>query len=475
LVKWVLVIPHFLVLIPLWIAFTVLSFVAFFAILFTGRYPRGIFEFNVGVLRWTWRVQFYAYGALGTDKYPPFTLHDVPDYPAHLEVAYPQHLSRGLVLVKWWLLAIPHYIVVGIFVGGGAWFASQADDRAWRWGGGLVGLLVLVAAIVLLFTGRYPRAVFDLVLGMDRWALRVAAYAGLMVDQYPPFRLDMGGDDPGTTRLHDPPPVRGPEPPMGGAEPPSRGPQPPVRGAEPPARPSGTRMSAGRTVALVLGVLVVLASMVGIAVGGTVAWFDQGRRDDAGFVTSDKGTLSTSSYALVSEDLEIDLGSTSVPHRWIGDARLRVESATGGPVFVGLASATDVRQYLAGVQYTTVKAIGPGATTYDHHPGTAPGTAPTDLPIWRMQAAGTGQQTITWPIENGDWALVVMAPDGSRTVSVQADVGATAPALKALWIAILSSSVLFLLLGTLAVVLAVVRQPKPGPSTLQTPPPTRVE
>ncbi|MFF0341658.1 DUF4389 domain-containing protein [Kribbella sp. NPDC004875] len=203
LVKWLLVLPHLFVLVALWIAFAVLSFVAFFAILFTGRYPRSIFDFNVGVLRWTWRVDFYAYSALGTDKYPPFTLREVPTYPAHLEVEYPEHLSRGLVLVKWWLLAIPQYIVVGFFVGGGTWFASQADNRTWGWGGGLIGLLVLIAAIALLITGRYPQSIFDLVLGMNRWALRVAAYAGLMVDQYPPFRLDMGGDDPGTTRLQE--------------------------------------------------------------------------------------------------------------------------------------------------------------------------------------------------------------------------------------------------------------------------------
>jgi len=187
LVKWFLAIPHYIVLAFLWIAYVVLSFVAVIAILFTGRYPESIFTFNVGVLRWTWRVQYYTFGALATDHYPPFTLAEVSDYPAHLEVAYPGQLSRGLALVKWWLLAIPHYIVIAFFLGGGVY-------AGWHFGG-LISVVALIAAVALAFTGTYPRTLFDFVIGMNRWVLRVVAYASLMTDKYPPFRLDMGGKD----------------------------------------------------------------------------------------------------------------------------------------------------------------------------------------------------------------------------------------------------------------------------------------
>ena len=159
LVKWLLAIPHYFVLAFLWLTLLVLTVVAFFAILVTGRYPRGIFDFNLGVLRWTWRVGFYSYAALGTDRYPPFTLDDVPDYPARLDVAYPERLSRGLVLVKSWLLAIPQLVIVGILVGGGSFATAQVDEGAWGAGFhvGLIGVLVFFAGVALLFTARYPQ------------------------------------------------------------------------------------------------------------------------------------------------------------------------------------------------------------------------------------------------------------------------------------------------------------------------------
>jgi len=142
-------------------------------------------------------------------------------------VEYPQRLSRGLALVKWWLLAIPQYIIIAVFIGGEPWLGWRAGrpiPHAWLtfsyndWGlyyvgkgglgsWGLIGIVAVIAAVVLLVTGRYPEQIFDFVLGLNRWVLRVAGYAGLMTDKYPPFRLDTGGQDPGTLTL---PPTAGP-------------------------------------------------------------------------------------------------------------------------------------------------------------------------------------------------------------------------------------------------------------------------
>jgi hypothetical protein len=181
LVKWLLGIPHFIVLAVLWVAAIVVTIIAFFAIVFTGKYPKDLFNFVVGVMRWTWRVGFYSYEALGTDKYPPFTLEPQADYPADLNVEYPEKLSQGLVWIKWWLLAIPHYIIVAFFQGGG---------HKYRFG--LVHVLSIFAGFAILFTdsGKYPPELFKFVMGMNRWGYRVLAYALLMTDKYPPFTLD---------------------------------------------------------------------------------------------------------------------------------------------------------------------------------------------------------------------------------------------------------------------------------------------
>jgi hypothetical protein len=152
-------------------------------------------------MRWSWRLSFYSSGAFATDHYPPFTL-DETDYPAGLDVDYPEHLNRWLVLVKW-LLAVPHLIIVAVLVDvtvSSASSASSATQEGWTsWGGwGLIPILALGTAVVLAVTGTYPQGMFDLLMGLNRWVYRVWAYLMLMTDEYPPFRLDRGGDDPAT-------------------------------------------------------------------------------------------------------------------------------------------------------------------------------------------------------------------------------------------------------------------------------------
>lgn len=175
LVKWcVLAVPHYPVLILLYLAYPVLTVVAGVAILCTGRYPRPIFEFNVGVLRWSWRVMNYRFPMNSTDRYPPFTLASRPDYPGDLVVDYPARLSRGAVLVKWWLLGLPQILL--------CWAMEP-----------LLQVLCVISALWLLCTGSPHPGMFDLLMGIVRWRYRVAAYVSLMRDEYPPYRLDLGG------------------------------------------------------------------------------------------------------------------------------------------------------------------------------------------------------------------------------------------------------------------------------------------
>lgn len=459
LVKWLLVVPHYVVLVFLWAAFVVLSVIAFFAILFTGRYPRSIFEFNVGVLRWSWRVAYYAYGALGTDRYPPFTLAEVPDYPARLEVLYPDSLSRGLVLVKWWLLAIPHYLVVGVFLGGGTWVATRTGGWVWAAGPGLIGVLVLVAAIALAFTGRYPRGVFDLVLGLNRWVLRVAAYAGLMTDAYPPFRLDLGGYEPGGTLTVPPPP------------PGALGP-----GSERTARtahPSTTGWTGGRAFAVVVGALVTLAAIAMVAGGGAATWLDRTQRDVAGYLTSGSERLSTGTYALATEGIVVRVGPRDVavgseagawldPADVLGRVRIRVTAADEErAIFVGIARTADVERYLSGVEYVTVPDVG-DPDRQRLHRGGSPSTIPAEQGLWVASSVGRGDRAITWDVREGSWTVVVMNADASVGVDVRADVGATAPILDELAVGLFVVGGVLLLVGIAIVALVLRRVARSG-------------
>jgi hypothetical protein len=401
LVKWVLAIPHYLVLVVLWIVFVLLTMVAGVAILFTGRYPRALFDFNVGVLRWSWRVLFYSYAALGTDRYPPFTLGEVPDYPARLEVDYPDRLSRGLVLVKWWLLAIPHYIVIALLCG--QTFGWLDSPWSLSFPGGLIGVLVLFAAIALLFTGVYPRSLFDFVLGLDRWVLRVAAYAGLMTDVYPPFRLDMGGRERTGVEITTRPEPEGT-----------------ARGAV--AMTPASRWSAGQVILVVVGSLATLAALVVLVGGIAVTVIDRTQRDADSFLMTPTETFSSTGYAVVSESADVETDGARFLRWFLGTVKLRSEADR--PMFVGIARAADVEAYLGGVARSTVTDLDTDRPTYRESTGGAPSARPSEQDIWVASATGAGNQALTWEPEEGDWSVVAMNADGSSGIDVELAIGA---------------------------------------------------
>ena len=439
LVKWLLLMPHFFVLAFLWIAFVLLSLVAFVALLFGGRYPRGIFDFNLGVLRWTWRVGFYAFAANGTDRYPPFTLADVPDYPARLEVAYPEQQRHGLPLIGWWLLGIPQYCVAGIFAGGAGgigWNATHHWSAAPGWGG-LIDLLVFVAVLVLLFRGEYPRSIFDLVLGLNRWVLRVGAYAALMTPEYPPFRVDSGEIEPSGVTIA-----------------PSAPPTGPVKAT---AAPVGRSWGAGRVIGMVVASLAVLAGLAALAAGATALVFDQTQRDSSGYLMTGSTAYSTDTYALVSDSYRTGAaGDVLVARDMLGTVRIRTRAAQ--PVFVGIGRAAAVDSYLAGVRHEVATRFDAQQSDFRLHEGDARPVPPTAKTFWAAKAVGTGTQTVSWSPKNGDWRIVVMKPNGSAGIHAELAIGARFPHLLGIGIGALGAGTLLILVGGIAIYIATARR-----------------
>jgi hypothetical protein len=165
LVKWLLIIPHFFVLIFVGLGALFVGIYAFFAVLFTGRFPRGAFDYLVGTYRWGYRVAVYYH--LMTDAYPPFSLADDPNYPVRLDIEYPEHIANWRPLVQW-ILAIPYAFVAAILY----WFT---------------GILTFFAFFTVLFTKQIPRGLFELMVPGLRWQLRGGAYSYFMTERYPPW------------------------------------------------------------------------------------------------------------------------------------------------------------------------------------------------------------------------------------------------------------------------------------------------
>jgi hypothetical protein len=441
LIKWLLVIPHYFVLAFLWLGFCVSACTAFLVMLFTGRYPRSLFDFNVGVMRWTWRVSFYAFGANGTDRYPPFTLADVPEYPARLVVDYPEHQRKGLPLIGWWLAGIPQYLIAGVFAGGGA-LAWSWSEHSWRGPTyfGLIDLLVFVAVVVLLFRGAYPRSIFDFVLGLNRWVLRVLAYAAVMTPEYPPFRVDGGETEPGgtlTMPAQSTPDAAAAVTPRAGAA---------VRDTE--------RWGPGRIIGLVVASLLGLVSLGLLGAGGTGIVLDQTQRDSSGYLMTSTTPYSTSTYALVSGSYRGGTaGDWFVNRDLIGTVKLRVNSAQ--PVFIGIGPENAVNRFLAGVAQARGDSFTARSADFRTYPGGAPSGPPTTQRFWSASSTGSGPQTLTWRPRTGNWRVVLMNANASAGVSSDVSIGARMPHLLAIGIAAAGAGLVLLLISSAGVYLAV--------------------
>jgi Domain of unknown function (DUF4389) len=426
LIKWLLALPHFIVLAGLWLAFSFSSLAAFAAVLFTGRYPRRLFDFNVGVMRWSWRVAFYAYGVNGTDRYPPFTLAEVPDYPARLEVAYPEYQRRGLPLIGWWLAGVPQYAIAAIFVGG--WIVGWSASP---WGG-LIGLLVLVGAIVLLVRGAYPDSIFDLLLGLNRWVLRVVAYAAVMTPEYPPFRLDGGANDPAGAVVGLP-----------------------RADATAPQQRSAT-WSLRRITATALASLASISGIAALAAGVAGIALDQTQRDHAGYLMSSQALYSTSSYALESRSYDVTGAGGFLARELLGTIAIRAQSSR--PLFIGIAPAAAASSYLAHVEHALATAFDAASSEFRLRSGRAPSARPGAERFWAASTSGAGDRALTWRVRSGHWRVIVMNADGSRGITGELRIGARFPHLLEIAIVALILGLLIAALGGASLYLAVRRR-----------------
>ncbi len=411
LVKWLLLIPHYVVLAFLGAAFVVLTLIAYVAVLFTGRYPEGIFHFNVGVLRWSWRVGYYGYQALGTDRYPPFTLAEVPDYPAGLTVDGPPRLPRWLPLVAW-LFAVPHLVIIGALNGAATWQVRDDTGAATTVAPlSVVAAAVLVLGFGLLFTGRRPAGLHDLLVGVGRWTLRTVAYVALLTGEYPPFRLDQGGEPSGP----------GPEPaPTAAAVPPVMTPAPPPT--------SGS--AAGWVVAIVAGVLM-LFTAVGLGVGGATVLTLNGQRDASGILTSQSLAVTSSTAAITVDGLRPGaLWAQEVAD--IGDVRITVTGAPGTDLFLGVGRQADVDRWLAGTAHDQLVEVYTADTArYERADGAVRGiSAPATQDFWAARATGSGTVALDWAaVDDGPYAIVLANAAGTAGVTGTATVAIRVPSL----------------------------------------------
>jgi hypothetical protein len=228
-----------------------------------------------------------------------------------------------------------------------------------------------------------------------------------------------------------------------------------------PSTPAARR-SAGRIASVIAGAVAAVLAVGFIAAGALLLWGNS-EKDDQGYLSTGKDRYAASTYALATDNLDVDLDGAG----WImdrddfGKIRLEVDSSSDKPVFVGIARTSDVSEYLSGTSYTSVTDVdySPFHASYADHGGDRRPALPADQHFWATSAHGSGTQSVTWDLDEGDWSVVVMNADGSRGVDAGVSAGAKVPFLA---LAIVSfGGALILLIAASGLLYLGLRTPRP--------------
>jgi hypothetical protein len=226
-------------------------------------------------------------------------------------------------------------------------------------------------------------------------------------------------------------------------------------------------MNAKRIALIVTGSLAALFASA-LMIGGGLALYGNSQKDSDGYLSTDTHRFEAGTRALATENLDLDLGDADqfVQTNDLGDVRVQVDSRGEKPVFVGIARTSDVEDYLSGVSHTTLTDVEstPFDADYDDHAGSRRPAAPADSGIWAASQQGSGKQTLTWEIEDGDYSVVVMNADGSAGVDADISAGAEIPFLSALGWSALGSGGFVLAIGA-ALLVAGIRRPRSPSAT----------
>jgi hypothetical protein len=224
-----------------------------------------------------------------------------------------------------------------------------------------------------------------------------------------------------------------------------------------PAPPQRRSRGAGRVVAIVIGVLLLLPGLGLLLAGGALLWADWTGRSDGYVVTPDE-VFTSQGYALVSERIELRTDADWVPvAAGLGTARVEVTGPGQDEIFVGIAPVTDATAYLGDVQRTVIDDLGfdQPASRADEIQGGAPSGPPAEQDIWTAQTSGAGTQQLSWEPAEGDWMLVVMNADGSPGLQVEARAGAEFPALAGIGWGVLVGGVFLTAIAVLLLALGI--------------------